>query len=295
MNIEELKAIPIADFLGRLGHEPTSRRGRELWYRAPYREERTPSFRVNTDKNLWFDFGLGCGGDIFSLAGEFLGSNDFMAQARYVSETMSLPFTPKDKQCLDYTARSNEPSFEDVKAQPLTHVALLGYLAERGIPARIGAAYCRQLSYRTHGKPYFAIGFPNNAGGYEIRNKFFKGCIPPKAISLVKTADTPTSSCNVFEGFMDFLSAKTLGWAKTDDSLVLNSVSNIVKAMKYLLPYERIDCYLDNDEAGKRTLDALRQQFGNEKVQDRSSLYERSKDVNEHLMTTNKKRNTIKL
>jgi len=41
MTIEEIKAIPIAAFLARMGYEPARRRGDEYWYLAPYREERT--------------------------------------------------------------------------------------------------------------------------------------------------------------------------------------------------------------------------------------------------------------
>ncbi len=67
------ETVPIAVFLARLGHEPVRRSGNELWYIAPYRGERTPSFRVNVAKQLWYDFGLGKGGDIFTLAGEFIG------------------------------------------------------------------------------------------------------------------------------------------------------------------------------------------------------------------------------
>ena len=74
MDIAEMRQIPIADFLRRLGHEPTRRSGNELWYSAPYRSERTPSLRVNVEKNVWYDFGLGIGGDIFNLAGEFIHS-----------------------------------------------------------------------------------------------------------------------------------------------------------------------------------------------------------------------------
>jgi len=122
-------------------------------------------------------------------------------------------------------------------------------------------------------------------GGYEIRNKFFKGCFPPKEISLVKGASS--EQCCLFEGFMDFLSAKTLGWVKNEDCMVLNSVSNVNKALKHLQSYNQIDCYLDNDEAGRRTLETLRSHYG-EMVQDRSNLYEKSKDVNEHLMSNNK-------
>ena len=50
MEIDALRQIPLADFLARLGYEPLKMRGNEWWYAAPYRTERTPSFRVNVDK-----------------------------------------------------------------------------------------------------------------------------------------------------------------------------------------------------------------------------------------------------
>lgn len=107
MNIEEIRKIPITDFLARMGHEPTARKGNEWWYSAPYREERTPSFRVNILKNVWQDFGIGRGGDIFSLAGEIIGSCDFKSQAKFISESLGgivpeIVFRPKEK-CFDTT------------------------------------------------------------------------------------------------------------------------------------------------------------------------------------------------
>ena len=69
MDIEAMKRFPIEDFLARLGHHPVQRRANAVWYRSPYREEHTPSFKVNPEKNLWFDFGEGKGGNIFALAG----------------------------------------------------------------------------------------------------------------------------------------------------------------------------------------------------------------------------------
>ncbi|NVB76394.1 DNA primase, partial [Bacteroides vulgatus] len=48
--IDIIRQMPIAVFLARLGHEPVRRSGNELWYIAPYRGERTPSFRVNVAK-----------------------------------------------------------------------------------------------------------------------------------------------------------------------------------------------------------------------------------------------------
>ena len=114
----------------------------------------------------------------------------------------------------------------------------------------------------------------------ELRNRFFKGCIPPKDISL-KTGGS--DACAIFEGFMDYLSAIQLGIIASD-WLVLNSVSNLEKALQVLSDYQRIECYLDNDEAGRRTFDRLRVNFG-DKVVDCSSLYADHKDLNEYLLS----------
>ena len=51
--------------------------------------------------------------------------------------------------------------------------------------------------------------------------------------------------------------------------------------------YGRIDCFLDRDEAGRRTLAALVGRYG-ERVTDRSSLYDGCKDLNKYLQLTTK-------
>ena len=285
-DIDMIRRIPLADFLARLGHEPVRRSGNELWYRAPYRNERTPSFRVNVAKQLWYDFGLGRGGDIFTLAGEFAQSVDFMEQARFIAEAANMVVDRSEKPT--YQPKPAEPAFEGAEAVPLLRSPLTDYLAERGIPYAVASRHCCRLDYGVRGKRYFAIGFPNVAGGYEIRSRVFKGCIPPKDVSLIKEKGSPTDTCNVFEGFMDFLSAATLGIVDNGDSLVLNSVANVGKAVKHLDGYGRIDCFLDRDEAGRRTLEALKGHYGG-RVCDRSALYDGCKDLNEYLQQTAKK------
>ena len=284
--IDAMRHIPLADFLARLGHEPVRRSGNELWYRAPYRNERTPSFRVNVAKQLWYDFGLGKGGDIFTLAGEFIGSGDFMEQVKFIAGTSNMQIAEFDKPT--YIPKQTEPAFEGVEAVPLLRSPLTDYLAERSIPYVVASRYCCRLNYCVRGKRYFAVGFPNVAGGYEIRSRFFKGCVPPKDVSLVKAEGFLTDVCSVFEGFMDFLSAAALGIGGNGDSLVLNSVANVGKAVKHLDGYGRIDCFLDRDEAGRRTLEALKGHYGG-RVCDRSALYDGCKDLNEYLQLTAKK------
>ena len=286
--IDAMRQIPLADFLTRLGHEPVRRSGNELWYRAPYRNERTPSFRVNVAKQLWYDFGTGKGGDIFTLAGEFIGSNDFMEQVKFIAEIANMPMPVPEVSKPTFLPKRSEPAFEGMETAPLLHSPLTDYLAERGIPIAITSRHCCRLNYSVRGKRYFAVGFLNMAGGYEVRSRFFKGCIPPKDVSLARTKEIPADECLVFEGFMDFLSAVTLGVTGNADCLVLNSVANVEKAAELLDGYGRIGCFLDRDEAGRRTLDALAKRYG-ARVADRSSLYDGCKDLNEYLQRTTKK------
>ena len=276
MDARQMREIPIADFLNAMGIHPTKQKGNALWYSAPYRMERTPSFKVDIAKNVWFDFGTGNGGDIFDLAGAFIGSEDFLLRAAFIAKSGTCPLSVMEQSLRE---KERDPSFEDIERRPLLNGRLLGYLEERGIDAHVAIPNCEEVRYRVRGKRYYAIGFRNDAGGLELRNRIFKGCIPPKDISLKRNG---SDVCSVFEGFMDYLSAMQLGIIASD-WLVLNSVSNMEKALKVLGGYHRIECYLDNDNAGRRTLERLRADFG-EKVIDRSSLYADHKDLNDYLL-----------
>ena len=284
MNIDEIRKISLVEFLNQLGYQPTGRDSKGLWFYAPYRSERKPSFHVNPRKNLWFDFGTGAGGDIFSLAGEMSGETDFLRQADYIAEKMRLPVAIPYKP----TPFVEEPTFENVEVSRLESPVLLRYLADRGIPKDIAQRYCVQVDYRLHGKDYYAIGFENNAHGFELRNSFFKGSYPPKHITHIANGN---ALCNVFEGFIDFLSAERLGFNDGLDTIVLNSVANIQKAIAPLGDYTVIQCYLDNDAAGRAALARLRRELG-DRVMDKSALYPNHKDLNDYLMSLYPKKST---
>ena len=288
MTIEEIRKIPLVEFLNQLGYKPIGRDSKGLWYYAPYRGERKPSFHVNPNRNVWFDFGTGEGGDIFTLAGEISGKSDFIEQAKYIADTMNMPVAEPYKPM----PFREEPTFENVVVSRLESPMLLAYLSQRGIPKAIAQRYCVQVDYELHGKPYYAIGFENNAHGFELRSSFFKGSFPPKHITHITNGN---ARCNVFEGFIDFLSAERLGFNDGLDTVVLNSVSNIGKAITILSDYPLIQCYLDNDTAGRAALARLQREFG-DKVMDKSALYPNHKDLNDFLMSlTPKKSSKIKL
>ena len=85
MELEQIRQISIVGFLKIWGICLLCiRKGNVVWFRSPFRNERTASFKVDTQRNVWFDFGLGKGGDIFHLAGELAGSTGFMEQLEFL-------------------------------------------------------------------------------------------------------------------------------------------------------------------------------------------------------------------
>ncbi len=75
---------------------------------------------------------------------------------------------------------------KDVLVVPLQHHALLSYLHSRGIDGDIGRMFCREVHYELRQRRYFALAFGNVAGGYEVRNPYYKGCIRCKDISVIR-------------------------------------------------------------------------------------------------------------
>ena len=283
MNIDQIKQIKLQDFLATMGCKPVKQYGVNLMYLSPLRTEKHASFKINTELNLWYDFGIGKGGNIIDLAELLYNSSDVSYLIHQIERnalgcvSVSLP-----------TVKPNAPqnSFENLQVLSITHPALINYLGERCIGFEIARTVCKELHFDTRGKHYFGIGFPNIAGGYEIRNPFFKGCIAPKDISHFY-AEEPKKVCFLFEGFMDFLSFMTLRRKENDglkrqDYLVLNSVSNIQKALEPLSHYENVQCFLDTDEAGRNAYLQLSKELGSS-VLDSSSLYSDFKDLNDYL------------
>ena len=164
MDIQTAKQIKIADYLHSLGFSPVKQQGINLWYKSPLREETEASFKVNTERNQWYDFALGKGGNIIALAQELYCSDHVPYLLQRIEEQtprihpVSFSFGKQS---------SSEPSFQQLEIVPLSSPALLTYLQERGINIALAKRECSEAHFSHHGKRYFAIAFPNVSGGYE--------------------------------------------------------------------------------------------------------------------------------
>lgn len=287
MTIQDVKQIKLADYLQSLGYTPVKQQGRNLWYKSPLREETDASFKVNTELEKWYDFGIGKGGNIIALAAELYRSEDVAYLLRRIEERTA--YIRPASFSFGRQHSDNQP-YQGLKVGELSSPALIAYLQERGINIGLAKRECRELRFMNADKPYFAIGFPNMAGGYEVRNRYFKGCVAPKDITHIRQQGGQRCMCYLFEGFMDYLSFLTIRVENnpqhprldTQDYIILNSVSNLAKAENLLETYTQIGCFLDNDTAGRNTCKKLKEKFG-ERMLDKSMYYRDYKDLNDYL------------
>ena len=290
MTIQEAKQIRIADYLQCLGYTPVKKQGNSLWYKSPLREETEASFKVNTELNQWYDFGIGKGGNIIALASELYRSDYVPYLLERIAKQTPHLHTANHTSFSFGRQSVSKPMFRHLQVMELSSSALLSYLQERGINTELAKRECRELRFENKGKPYFAIGFSNMAGGYEVRNRYFKGCVAPKDITHIRQQGEPRSVCYLFEGFMDYLSFLTIRMKNnpqyprltTQDYIILNSVFNLAKAESILADYSQIGCFLDNDTAGRTACEHLRARFG-ERLSDKSISYSEYKDLNDYL------------
>ena len=290
-DLSRIKRYSIVEYLERKGIKPVRSTPAYALYHSPLREDTHPSFKVDTEKNLWIDYAEGKGGSIIDLCMRLEGC------------TLSETIRHLGRNTLDDTVHS--PYKESVQdtfmqesirqaastnggARRLTGISdtlplhLQKYLTEeRCINMEKAMPFLRCISYEIRGLHYQAIGFANQSGGYELRdNGMFKGTIAPKDITPIFT-DGVDPVC-IFEGFMDFLSFLSMKEEIISHCLVMNSVSNVARAIRYLNDRHltHIRAFLDNDDAGRKaTNDFIRAGF---KVEDMSVHYGRFKDLNEY-------------
>ena len=289
MNAKEINRISIKNYLAELNILPAKDRGYYGLYHSPFREDYNASMKVDFEKNLWMDYGANIGGTLIDLVMqiekcEVEKAISLLCEKEKFNRNGDFSFHGKNR-----IKNERTPAFIIQNIRDIKNPALINYLLERGINVNIAMHHCKEVSYLVNDKYYFAIGYKNDINGYELRNKYFKGC----------TSKAPTTNgvgndvCKVFEGFVDYLSYLTLKntFYLQESSVVLNSISNLEKAESFITSHNTIVTYLDNDEAGRRATSYLKS-FGKNLI-NKSSHYQNHKDLNDYLKSGKNLKNSL--
>lgn len=280
MNCQKAKTIQIAGYLSSLGFKPTRIVNNNYWFKSMIREnELQASLKVDIQQNCWYDHGIGEGGNILDLVMKIHG-------LKSISEALKkLEGRPAISSLYFHQHEEIMPKKKTNDIQRIDYLnnkALLEYIQNhRKININTARKYCSAIYYSRNQKQYFAIGFKNDLGGWELRNKYWKGCIGSKAMSTILKGN---ASCSVFEGFIDFLSYLQLYPDQEDscDFIILNSLSNTKGLLSIIGKFDSVNLFLDNDNAGKNATQELIKTASN--TVDQSHLFKPFKDLNEYLI-----------
>jgi len=276
MNCKQAKKISIIDYLAAIGINPAIHKNNSVWYCSPFRSEETPSFKVNINGYVWYDFGTGTGGNILKLV-TMLNSTDINGALKILEQ----PGLIKPDFFISEQQETNQPAIEIKHVQPLQNRALIQYLNYRKISHQNAAKFVVEAYYTVNEKQYFSVAFKNDKGGFELRNKHLKNSSMPKAITTIQGN---REAVNIFEGFIDFLSAmEHYKVVKTEITcIILNSVKNLNSVIDTLTGYKTINLFLDNDPSGNQAAETIKTKYP--KAKDYSKIiYPGHKDFNEFI------------
>jgi len=271
----------LVDLLSRLGYQPVPKRGREKMYISMLRSDDTdPSFSVNDELGVWFDHGAGKGGNIIDFGLAYWKNLGFNEVVKKIQEVCSITSTAPR---IHRPRKPIKVQHVVEKVKPLgAHPAITDYLKSRGV-FDVAKFYLSEVYYFVEDendvrKHYFAAGWLNENNSWEVRNRYFKGCMGHKGITLIPGHPKKAA---VFEGFIDFLSWRYENPEADHSIIVLNTLSLLQQGINKAKAFSCLDIYFDRDKAGKSAsrdfIKALPY------ASDRSAVYEGFNDYNDKL------------
>ena len=277
MNCRQLNSISLEEVLLSLGHLPTKQNEKEAWYLNPFASESQASFKLDKRINIWYLHSEGIGGNNTDFMKKYLNAS--VSEVLVWAENHNFS-SFQNQNISNYKVENLPKTYDVVEVKNVQHPALLEYLIDRKVENQ--TQFLQEIHYQMNDKNYFGIGFKNDSGGYEIRNKYSKICLGKKDISNIKNG---SDSLRVFEGFFDFISFKNVESfleKRPSDYIILNSVSMVSNIKNALENYKNIELYFDNDEAGNRAVEMVRNE--NQNAEDCRILYSDFKDLNDWLV-----------
>ena len=155
MNIKMVRQIPIVDFLLAIGIYPVKMTPCYAWYYAPYREDEDLSFKVNRNRNVWYDFATAKSGDIIDLAVLVYRTQNISKVLKMIEQ--AAPVVPlKLRSFVPQLSasggiRAQATAFQNLRLQALASIPLLSYLSKRGIDMEIARQELLVADYTCHG------------------------------------------------------------------------------------------------------------------------------------------------
>jgi len=282
--LQQASSVDIFWFLTTNGYTPTRETSRSASFLSPIRSEDTASFHVDRVKNRWSDWGKEhkkddpAFGDTVDLVRVLEGCTTAEAVDKILGKGEIKQYHRED------ISEVRKKNIEVVGIEEkVTNEALIEYSERvRHVPLQVLNKYCNQVSFQFPASKYcthIGIGFPNDVGGFAIRNTWFQGSSDKAGISTAVFSEG--TNIKLFEGFFDFLSYELIYGEPTDTCVILNSLVYIPMIIDLLLGYDVVESWLDNDGAADLKMEHM--ESHDVPLKDMREQYKDFNDLNDYL------------
>ena len=170
-------AVDIADVVGE--SVALRKAGHALVGLCPFHQEKTPSFRVDPDKGLYYCFGCQAGGDVFSFVKSLHGL-DFAEAAQMLGDRCGIP-RPAPRGARD----RGRGERDDSRARVLAALETVQGFFKESLLGPAGGAARRHLADRGLGSEHaeeFGLGFAPEGWDHQLRHLVARGYKPEELV-----------------------------------------------------------------------------------------------------------------
>ena len=123
-------------------------------------------------------------------------------------------------------------------------------------PENVARIYCREIHYKIAEKEFAALGFPNNAGGWLIRNRYHRLAIGPAGPAHLASGSHRLAVFTEFVDLLTLVSLVGISNSQLPDLLLLGPTDGVTPLREIERIYFKVYLFLGNDREGNRLTEA---------------------------------------
>lgn len=259
-----MEQVSLSKLMARLGYKPTRSNGDEDLYLNVLRTGKIkPTFLVNTKLDVWYDRSNKKSGNLidFGLA-YWPGLN-----SEQVSQKIDQLFAANQPSTATSITSTNSRKRKAIKI-PFYHIQevkpvgcnpeITTFLQSKNI-WEIAIGHLKEVYYyvvdeKRRRKDFFAAGWQNENGGWEVISKNFSGCLGRKGMTFIQGSK---DSLVIFIDYISYLGWKYANKVPGPSILILNSQEYLTAAKKRAAKFQDVAVFFDKQYLDAELLSAI--------------------------------------
>lgn len=256
--------VPLCALLNHLGHKPAKINGNEHHYFNVLKNAETKStFVVNDQLNIWYDRLTKKSGNVIDFGVAYWPDLNSEQVTEKISQIFQISKQPTKIQTTNGRRKRlavKIPFYHIEEIKPVgCNIEITAFLQSQGL-WEISIGHLKEVYYhvvdeKRRRKDFFAAGWQNENGGWEVRGKNFSGCLGHKGMTFIPGNE---SSLILFENYIDYLSWKYANKLPGPSILILNSPEFLEAAKKRASKFHEVAVFFGKQHLNTEVLSAIK-------------------------------------